>query len=321
MSAVTASGAGDVRPAARILSPEVRRIAAERGIPEASLVDLDGSGRGGRLLPSDLDRIPPSAGTAAAGITGRGSVVRDLPPGPGDASTGPRIAPDGSVTVPLDPSRLERARSILINAASSAPVTSAVEVDLTRPVRRLSPESGDTAGEELRILLLPLLVRHIAKTLTHHPLMHAALDLERDAIVHRERVDLRLTIGTQRSSATVLVPDVSALPDADLHASIATARRLASTPHSVDDRSPAGLWLIERTSPCAIFETPPLATGISTTLALGLVERRPLADTGASLRVGWAAYLCCTYDHRLVDGADAARFLGDLSAAIAMDGA
>jgi pyruvate dehydrogenase E2 component (dihydrolipoamide acetyltransferase) len=321
MSDVTtgsSAGAEATPPAERIVSPEVRRLAAERGIPEASLATLDGSGRGGRLLASDLGRVVPAAAARAEHGAGPGGTAPSREELAGDMAT--RVAPDGSVTVALDAARLERTRSALVDASSGAPVTSAMELDLTRPVRRLVPEGSAAQGDELRVRLLPVLVRHLAAALLRHPVMHASLDLGREAIVHRQSVDLRLTVGSGRSQATVLLPDVTALPDDDLRMRISAARRLAAAALPVDDRSPAGLWVIERASPCAIFETPPLAAGISATLTLGLIERRPLSDAASSLRIGWAAYLCCTYDHRLIDGADAARFLGDLAATIAADG-
>ncbi len=318
MSDIAPPDTRGVGAAVRIVSPEVRRLAAERGIPEGSLATLRGNGRGGRLLASDVERLFPPTGAAEIG---HGLMSGDDSPVPRALGRipGPRIESNWSVTATIDPLRLERARRALESASSSAPVTSAVEVDLTRPVRRLASESEDVRSEELRVLLLPVLIRHLAATLERYPVMHASLDLERDAIVHRRTVDLRLTIATVRSEATVLLPDLATLPDEGLRARIAAARRLAAAAHHVEDRSPAGLWLIERTSCCAIFETPPLATGVSATLTLGLIEKRPLAGVASSLRIGWAAYLCCTYDHRLIDGADAARFLSDLTGAVAED--
>lgn len=299
--------AGSATPAVRMLSPEVRRIAAERGISDAVLRTLEGSGRGGRVLPSDLNgvatRAPQFTDVATTLAASAASLVQRNE--------------DGGVTVPLDPVRRARAQAALEDAVSGAPVTSIIEMDLNRPIRRFIDEG--LTGEAVRDALLPVIVRHLLTVLTEHPVMHARIDVGSGVVVHRESVDLRLTIDSERSEATMLIEDIASLSAADLHTRIASARLLAASGHGVFERPPASLWLIERRTTPVLFETPPLTAGVSCTLALGLVERRPLADTSTALRIGWAAYLCCTYDHRLVDGADAARFLGDLAALVAAD--
>lgn len=290
-----------------MLSPEVRRIAAERGISDAVLRTLEGSGRGGRVLPSDLNVIaiddPQFVDVAATPEI--------------DAASPIRWDGEGGLTVRLDAGRRARAQAALDDAVCGAPVTSAIELDLNGPIRRFI-DQGIT-GEAVRDALLPVLIRHLLTVLSEHPVMNARIDVDSGVVVHRDAVDLRLTIDAGRSEVTVLFEDVAALSTADLGTRIANARLLATSGHGVFERAPASLWLIERRSTPVLFETPPLTAGVSCTLALGLVERRPLADTSTALRVGWSAYLCCTYDHRLIDGADAARFLGDLAALVAAD--
>jgi len=292
-------------PGRRLVAPAVARAAAERGIPLADLDVLVGSGPGGRVRLGDL----PATGA------GRPVAGDPLPPG---ASALPRGA--DPLTVPLGTARLQRAREVVAAAASVAALTSAIEVDLTAMVLAAHPD-GVGADEDVRLRLVVPLIAALAVTLADHPVLNARLDLAAGVVASRPAVDLAVVSTGRHGEFRRILPDVGARSRDELEAEVAALRLLARAGSSgvVDDVPPPSFTLIERPGASLLFETSPLAPGTAGTLALGKVERRPLDVGGGPLdRIGirWAGYLCLTYDHRLVDGADAARFLADLAGAL-----
>lgn len=293
-----------------VISPAVERAAAERGISSAELAGMRGSGRGGRLLVSDL----PEGGTTPRPATS--SIVDERRVG----TPAPTPPTAGSVVVGVTEERAAHIERAMRDARSAADLTSAVEVDVTalvRAVRSGAARPGDGGGAGP--VVLPALVRALGRMLAVHPAMNARIDVEAGVVEYRDRVNLLLVSGGQGGDSAALIEDCAALSDEATDAALAGARLLARAGEraSAEERR-ATFTLFDRSSSDVLFETVPLAEGTTGALSLGRVERRPLTvgddgSGGDAFRVAWATYLCLTYDHRLVDGADAARFLSDLA--------
>lgn len=310
----------------RLISPAVARAAAERGIPATELETLPGSGAGGRLLVVDLPATSAAAPRGAAAASpastagwGRGS-GSDRNHATEVAGAHPRVP----IVVPLDERHQVRARSAVEDMQASAQLTSAVEVDVTALLRRVQSCQGGSApvNGDVRTLILPDLAAAIATTLMGHPTLNARIDVTAGTVTYRDCVDLGVVVSGPRGDTAALITDAGGLSVERLVHELATVRLLAMAGvQAADARADATFTLFDRPGAPILFETPPLPIGTAASLALGWVERRPLATPQPSggYRIAWAGYLCLTYDHRLVDGADAARFLADLAFAFAGD--
>ena len=300
-----------------LIPPSVRERAAELGIPLGSIAGMRGTGPRGRLRVADLEHIDPGAGAAASRTDARPVDVAPSVAAPGTASS--------SVTVALDPRALARAHRAMADAAAAADLTSAVEVDLGATVAALEARTGRGPGTDLFAdHLLTHLARCVIRTLESYPMLNARIDMETDGgrTILRADVDLALIMSGDRGDVRRVVPAVGRLDEEALHQRIRAIGLLARAGVAgVEDPGPEAasggtgtFALIDRRGRPVLFETPPLPSGCSGALAVGMLEKRPLVDarTGG-LRTTWAAYLCLTYDHRLIDGADAARFLGELA--------
>ncbi len=305
----------------RLISPAVARLAAERGITPPELQTLPGSGVGGRLLAVDL----PAAPAASAGApVAQARTVRSADPGVHRVLSAGATATREPIVVSLDEHQQEKARAAIEDIQASAQLTSAVEVDVTGLVRRMQQaQQGDVTDGDVRELLLPSLVATLAATLADHPALNARIDVAQGTVTYHDHVDLGVVVSGPHGDTAAIVPDAAGRARTDIAGELATLRLLASAGVQISrPTSDATFTLYDRTGTPILFETPPLPLGTSASLALGWVERRPVAAARPEVgfRVAWAGYLCLTYDHRLVDGADAARFLSDLAVAFAGDG-
>ncbi len=311
----------------RLISPAVARTAAERGITPTELETLPGSGAGGRLLVADLPAVASATPRGAVPATGRAAPAAAVTSGTAGGAPAGAMVPRVPIVVPMDDAQLVRARTAVEDMQASAQLTSAVEVDVTALLRRVqvsqrTPSGSSPADGDVRTLLLPNLVAAVAATLADHPALNARIDVEAGTVTYRDRVDLGVIVSGPRGDTAALIPDAGSLSLEHIAAELATVRLLAmagaQAPRPTAD---ATFTLFDRPEAPILFETPPLPLGTSASLALGWVERRPIATPQGGYRIAWAGYLCLTYDHRLVDGADAARFLSDLASAFAGDAA
>jgi 2-oxoglutarate dehydrogenase E2 component (dihydrolipoamide succinyltransferase) len=233
--------------------------------------------------------------------------------------------PRQKIVVALDARRLSRARRAVEDINASAQLTSAVEVDVTALVGRLliGQQNALPANGDVRALILPYLAAAIATTLASHPMLNARIDVTAGTVTFRDRVDLGVVMSGSRGDSEALIVDAGGMSVERLAHELATLRLIAMAGvQTIEPRGDATFMLFERSVAPVLFETPPLPIGTAASLSLGWVERRPLATANSlgGYLIAWAGYLCLTYDHRLVDGADAARFLSDLSIAFAGDG-
>lgn len=308
--------------ARRLIAPAVRERAAELGIPVAMLQKLAGTGPRGRLCVDDLEELRKDAGlTAPRPVQGR------LPLRPPRTISGSAPTPT-AITVQLDDRGRARAKRAMDDATAAADLTSVIEVDLTDLITGIGAETGlrpDVMGfaEEL----LNHVARGVIELLHRHRTMNARIDLETDGgcVVLREHVDLAVLISGPGGDARDVVRDADLLSSHELRRRLSAIGLLANARRDGDPmasattggNSEATFTIFDRRMGSLLFETPPLPRDCSGALAVGKVERRPVSDSAnGGFRIAWAAYLCLTYDHRLIDGADAARFLGDLADAL-----
>lgn len=285
------------------LSPLVRRLLRDAGL---TTDDVVGTGRGGRLLPADVRRISATPGT--------GDVSR--------VRTAPEVGTPIGVTA-LTPGRRATAAWTTTVLASSAQLTAAREVDVTALVGACERAAADfLARNGVTLTPLALVARAACRTLARHPSLNSTLDAEAGTVTMHGAVDIAIEVPGPDG------PTFPVIDGADDLNTIGLARRLGHArltggPAPDALQPPATFTLTDVGSDVVILLTPLLRPGQAATLAVPRIEGRPvIASTPAgdlTIAVRRCVTLCLTYDHRIVDGADAARFLADLAADLERD--
>lgn len=217
-------------------------------------------------------------------------------------------------------SRLSRIRSIIAqrmhdSLATTAQLTSVVEVDVTDIMDARRARGAEFKAEHgVSLSPFAVIARAAVLALAEHPLLNARIGVEEGTMTQFPEVNLGVAVDTE---AGLLVPNIKSAQELDV---VGLAGAIAGTAEKARGRGlrPADLeggtfTLTNTGSRGSILDTPILNAPEVGILATGAVERRPIAvgEVGSeTVQVRDCAYLCLTYDHRLVDGADAARYLG-----------
>ena len=283
-------------------SPRVRRLARERGIDLGSVTP---TGRHGRTTADD---VLAAVGRAAAPEA----------PAPSAAPAEPAAVPAGARVEKLSRRRRLIAERMVRSLQTAAQLTTVVEVDLTSVTQaRVAARDEFRRRHDAPLTVLAYVAEAAVRALGEHPVLNARLDLEAGTVAYLPHVDLGIAVDTEQG---LVVPVVRAAEDLSIGG---LARRIASVAARSRDGSitadelTGGTFTITNTgSRGALFDTPILNLPEVAILGLGAAVRRPVVMAGPDgddrIAVRSMAYLALTYDHRLVDGADAARFLGSV---------
>ncbi|MFH9105670.1 2-oxo acid dehydrogenase subunit E2 [Streptomyces albus] len=286
-------------------TPVVRRLAREQGV---DLSSVTGTGAGGRIRRADL---PAAVSTAAR------PAQQPAPPPVAEGASAPQVPLRGR-TVPMRPARRARAAAVLRAVREQAQLTTVVEVDLTE-VLRLRDCAADVFAvrEGVPLTTLPFVVAAAARALKAHPSIHARVDGETGEVTYFDREHIALPVDTAQGVVAPVLRDVGGLGVAGIArgaaglAADARAGRLgpdaeAGATFTVHDAGERGV----------LFETAVVPSGRTAALGIGAVVARPVVvrtasgeDGDEAVAVRRMAHLALSYDHRLVDGADAARYL------------
>ena len=292
------------------LSPLVKRLLREGGLDPGGIA---GTGRDGRITPDDVR-------TAAVDAEANGS-SRGAAPGTG---TPPDDGSDRRRTEPLTRTRRTIARRMQQSLATSAQLTSAVEADVTR-IMRLRSEVRDAARARIGSSISPLafIAHATARTLASHPLLNASIDVDAGTCTFHDYVNLGIAVDTPGGLVVPVLRDAHDSDPVELAARIGEVAARARDRRLRPDDLTGGTFTITNTgSAGSLFDTPILDPPQVAILATPQIERRPVVISdayGDHVAIRERTYLCLTYDHRLVDGADAARFLAALKFALDTD--
>ena len=314
-SAAAAAPSGDVdgdAGDASYVTPLVRKLAAEHKV---DLTALAGSGVGGRIRKHDVIAAAEAAKAAAAAPT---SAALMTAPAPALAPTaGPTTALRGRTE------KMSRLRTVLASRMveslhTAAQCTTVIEVDVTRIARlREAARANFEAREGAKLSFLPFFAVATVEALKQHPVLNASIDVDAGTITYHDAEHLGIAVDTERG---LLVPVIHGAGDLNLGG---IARKIADLAHRTrtnqvnPDELSGGTFTITNTgSRGALFDTPILLPPQVGILSTGAVVKRPVviddAPLGETIAIRSMVYLALTYDQRLVDGADAARFLGTL---------
>ena len=291
----------------RFYSPLVLRIAREERIDMATLESLEGTGKGGRVTRDDLltylerraSRIPePSA--EQEGDSEYVSVSR--PSGTEEARV-----------VNMDTLRKAIARHMVHSKEVSPHVTSVSEVDMTHVVR-FRDEARERFQQKtgIRLTLTPFFITAIVDALRENPMLNATMDGDR--VLQWKHVNLGLAVGLEKG---VVVPVIRHADEMDFAEIAAAAHDLAKRAHdrklSPDDLKGSTFTLTNPGMWDTLFGTPIINQPEAGILATGSVKKQVVVQADDSLAIRSMMYLSLSFDHRFIDGLNAARFIRDIT--------
>ena len=295
-AADTGAGAATQGGGDTYVTPIVRKLAKQHGV---DLAAVTGTGVGGRIRKQDVldaaEKTPAAASTAA------------------EAPVEP--SPLRGKTEKLSRLRKTIATRMIESLHVSAQLTQVHEVDVTEIARlRARQKDAFLEREGVKLTFLPFFAKAAVEALKAHPKVNAALDAEEGTVTYPDGEHLGVAVDTERGLLVPTIRDAGDLSIAGLARKIAdVAERTRTNKISPDEISGATFTVTNLGSNGALFDTPIINQPQVAILGVGAVVKRPVVMTdargGESIAVRSMAYLALTYDHRIIDGADAGRFL------------
>jgi pyruvate dehydrogenase E2 component (dihydrolipoamide acetyltransferase) len=291
------------QPADAYVTPIVRKLANDLGV---NLASVKGSGVGGRIRKEDVEAAAPKS-AAPVSTTAAAPAQR--------SATAPVVAtsPLRGTTVTMSRLRKVIAARMVESLQVSAQLTTVVEVDVTK-IARLRDRSKATfeAREGVKLSFLPFFAVAVCEALKQHPVLNSSV--EGDQIIYHGAEHLGVAVDTERG---LLVPVIHNAGDLNMGGIARKISDLAARTRDnkvTPDELGGGTFTLTNTgSRGALFDTPIINQPQVAILGLGAVVKRPMVvkgdDGGESIAIRSMVYLGLSYDHRVVDGADAARFL------------
>ena len=304
-------------------TPIVRQLAKEKGI---DISTISGSGVNGRVKKEDVLNAtgtpvaaPPVAKPVAAAVSAPVAT-----PTPVSAPAKP-AAPAASVEQPLrgrieQTTRLRRviAERMVQSLHISAQLTSVVEVDVTK-ISSLRNKVKDSfvTREGVKLSFLPFFAKVAVDTLKEFPIVNATISADATQVAYSDAIHLAVAVDTPRGLLVPVIRDAGDLSIAGLARKIQdVANRTRDNKVTPDELSGGTFTLTNTGSRGALFDTPIINQPQVAILGTGAVVKRPVVvkgnDGNDQIAIRQMVYLALTYDHRLVDGADAARFLSSM---------
>ena len=305
-------GQGNGKAAAGV-SPLVRRLAREHDV---DLSQVQGSGSGGRVRREDVEAYVQQRGkepAAAKAKEPKGKAAAAAPSAP------PRVAVPltkglREEVVPATRLRKVIAERMVSSLQTSAQLTSAVEIDMTRVMRlRERAKEEFKQREGVSLSPMPFAVLALVAAIKEYPTVNAAMDEEGNLHIYQD-VHLGVAVDTPKGLFVPVVKNAESLNLAGLAKAIAdVAKRTRDGKIGPDELSGSTISLTNTGSRGAVWDTPIINQPNAAIFATPAIVKRPVVvedpELGEVVAIRHMMYGILTYDHRIIDGADAARFL------------
>jgi 2-oxoglutarate dehydrogenase E2 component (dihydrolipoamide succinyltransferase) len=290
------------QPADAYVTPLVRKLASELGV---NLAQVKGTGIGGRIRREDVEALArPAAPAAVASVSSTPSAAK--PPVVA-------VSPLRGTTVTMSRLRKVIAARMVESLQVSAQLTTVVEVDVTKIARlRDRAKASFEAREGVKLSFLPFFAVAVCEALKQHPVLNSSV--EGDQITYHGAEHLGVAVDTERGLLVPVIANAGDLNMGGIARKIADlAARTRDNKVTPDELGGGTFTLTNTGSRGALFDTPIINQPQVAILGLGAVVKRPMVvrgeDGGETIAIRSMVYLGLSYDHRVVDGADAARFL------------
>ena len=286
------------------VTPIVRKLAQERGV---DLNAVTGTGVGGRIRKEDILNAAPAAPSAAP--------VSATPAPAAPAAPAAVVSELRGTTVPMSRLRKVIAERAVASMQQTAQLTTVVEADVTE-IAKLRARVQDNFVRQTggKLSFLPFFVRAAAEGLQSHPIINATVDGEN--IVYAATENISIAVDTERGLLTPVLRDAGSKSLAQISHDIADlAARTRENKVGPDELSGGTFTVTNTGSRGALFDTPVVFLPQVAILGTGTVQKKPVVvskDGVDAIAVRQTVYLALSYDHRIIDGADAARFLSQV---------
>jgi 2-oxoglutarate dehydrogenase E2 component (dihydrolipoamide succinyltransferase) len=290
------------QPADAYVTPLVRKLASELGV---NLAQVKGTGIGGRIRREDVEALArPAAPAAVASVAATSATAK--PPVVA-------VSPLRGTTVTMSRLRKVIAARMVESLQVSAQLTTVVEVDVTKIARlRDRAKASFESREGVKLSFLPFFAVAVCEALKQHPVLNSSV--EGDQITYHGAEHLGVAVDTERGLLVPVIANAGDLNMGGIARKIADlAARTRDNKVTPDELGGGTFTLTNTGSRGALFDTPIINQPQVAILGLGAVVKRPMVvrgeDGGETIAIRSMVYLGLSYDHRVVDGADAARFL------------
>jgi len=284
------------------VTPIVRKLASDMGV---DLARVTGTGIGGRIRKEDViaagsQTLTPAASTAAAPA----------------ATSQAAPSPLRGTSEPMSRLRKVLAERAVASMQQSAQLTTVVEVDVTAVAQlrdRVKADFLTKTGNKLSFM--PFFTLAAAEALRAHPKINSTA--EGDSVVYHDGENISFAVDTERGLLTPVLRNTASMTIAELARQIADMAERTRNNQLKPDELSGGTFTVTNTgSRGALFDTPVVFLPQSAILGTGIVTKRPAVVKDASgneaIAIRSMVYLALSYDHRIIDGADASRYLSDV---------
>jgi pyruvate dehydrogenase E2 component (dihydrolipoamide acetyltransferase) len=292
------------QPIDAYVTPLVRKLANELGV---NLANVKGTGIGGRIRREDVESLAKPAAPSYSAPAPTAAAPSAVKP------AAVAVSPLRGTTVTMSRLRKVIAARMVESLQVSAQLTTVVEVDVTKISRlRDKAKASFEAREGVKLSFLPFFAVAVCEALKQHPVLNSSV--EGDQITYHGAEHLGIAVDTERG---LLVPVIANAGDLNMGGIARKISDLAARTRDnkvTPDELGGGTFTLTNTgSRGALFDTPIINQPQVAILGLGAVVKRPMVvrgeDGGETIAIRSMVYLGLSYDHRVVDGADAARFL------------
>jgi 2-oxoglutarate dehydrogenase E2 component (dihydrolipoamide succinyltransferase) len=299
---VQAPAAPVTQPVDAYVTPIVRKLANDLGV---NLSTVRGSGIGGRIRKEDVMAAKPaSAPSQSAPVAAAAPATRPA---------APVASPLRGTTVTMSRLRKVIAARMVESLQVSAQLTTVIEVDVTKIARLRDRSKATFEGREgVKLSFLPFFAVAVCEALKQHPVLNSSV--EGDQIIYHGAEHLGIAVDTERGLLVPVIHNAGDLNMGGVARKIADlAARTRDNKVTPDELGGGTFTLTNTGSRGALFDTPIINQPQVAILGLGAIVKRPMVvkgeDGGETIAIRSMVYLGLSYDHRVVDGADAARFL------------
>lgn len=310
---VASSESGGVIPA----GPAVRRFAREVGV---DLNRVSGTGEGGRITRDDV----LSAVRAASQSAGQPVAAAPTQASPNVAPASARTVSDRPGTAANDDFgaiRVERmskirktiSRQMHVSWSSVPRVTNFDDADITELEHLRQTSKNDYAAQGLKLTTMPFLIKAVATALKNHPAINATIDEENEQLIYKDYVNVGIAVDTDRGLVVPVLRDTDRMSIPDATRSLAEmAGKVRSGQFGVSDLRGGTFTISNLGAIGGQYSTPIVNVPEVAILLVGRSRKLPVVMPDDSIQPRLMMPLSLSYDHRLVDGGTAARFLNDV---------
>ena len=298
------------------VTPIVRKLAREAGI---ELAEVSGTGIGGRIRREDVEAAIKARQAAQAPAAPAASAAPQTATAaaPGEnIFSGREASPLRGTTEKMSRLRQTIARRMVESLATAAQLTTVIEVDVTKiAALRARAKDAFVQRENTKLTFLPFFVKAATEALRFHPKVNATINDKE--VTYFDHENIGIAVDTERGLLVPVIKNAQGMSIADISRSINDlAARTRSATIGADELSGSTFTITNTGSGGALFDTPVLNMPETAIMGVGTIVKRPVVvkdELGNdSITIRSMVYLSLSYDHRLVDGADASRFLMDV---------